>query len=247
MPWQYRTLTDIFSFLNSVSLGLLKSASLLVLLLALKLFFPSVFVGLFSWFYIWLFQGLHLWSSPFWSYIVNLRKSVTNVFSAIWIAPESVISRWTLLSSKLLGTSSEILADVSKSPCSSWDSFSSPQFHLFFLLHTLPLFLGSSCHYIAVWKSLYGPYLPALNLCCQEIISEFLLWVRHCASCLRYMENQIDPYKVHSLVAGIDIHLIYPTNIALQTEISAVEEKPNVLWEHVMKGPNFSWDLHGFL
>lgn len=43
------------------------------------------------------------------------------------------------------------------------------------------------------------------------------------------MENQIDPYKVHSLVAGIDIHLIYPTNIALQTEISAVEEKPNVL------------------
>lgn len=43
------------------------------------------------------------------------------------------------------------------------------------------------------------------------------------------MENKIDTHEAHSLVAGIDIHLIYPTNVALQTEVSAVEEKSNVL------------------
>lgn len=52
------------------------------------------------------------------------------------------------------------------------------------------------------------------------------------------MENKINPQEARSLVADIDIHLIYHTNIALQTEVSAVEEKSHVLWEHVMKGPN---------
>lgn len=43
------------------------------------------------------------------------------------------------------------------------------------------------------------------------------------------MENKIDPQEAHSLVADIDIHLIYHTNIALQTEVSAVEEESCVL------------------
>ena len=43
------------------------------------------------------------------------------------------------------------------------------------------------------------------------------------------MENKIEPHEGHSLVADIDIHLIYHTNIALQTEVSAVGEKSSVL------------------
>lgn len=77
-----------------------------------------------------------------------------------------------------------------------------------------------------------------LNHCFQEIIFEFLLWVRHRTSCLGYMEHKTDPQEAHSLEAGIGIHLIYHTTIALQTAVSAVEEKSNVFWEHVTKRPN---------
>lgn len=58
------------------------------------------------------------------------------------------------------------------------------------------------------------------------------------------MNNQIDPQEAHSLVAGKYINLIYFTNTVLQTEVSAVDEKSSILWEHATEGPAYSW---GFL
>lgn len=43
------------------------------------------------------------------------------------------------------------------------------------------------------------------------------------------MDNKMHPQGADSMIADTGINLIYHTNISLQTKISAVEEKSNVL------------------